>query len=433
MNAQAPEKPTGATMVVTGKLVNTGAIVSKLPIDLRTKSGEVSTIDNQKGGDIKTPFLNVDANTLLNNDGNIYVTGGYFAVPVESFAISPASVNVGVGFSTTLSVGSFLPSDASTKDVTWSITSGAEYVSIDVTPGNPNVCVVTAIGLGQATITATSVDQNAKTASCTVNTDFTPVLVSNFRVYGQTSETATAGVDESITLQAFLFTPSNASHKTVTWIPEIGYEEFATFTTNSNFPNSCYITGKKAGSFSLDVTNYDENVTKTLTVTITADKIYGSVTGKNATYRTYTYPGDIGTYMVDNSKEGDFTSTTYPGHESGERGYYYTWENAPTACPDGFELPSPADFDRLHTWFTTTQWQLREGMLHLPDAAFGGEYREPNTWGAWENRSTWWGSAFEAYQSWFQDSGFAMVKVDLSADPEQSRRLKSVRCIKKTE
>lgn len=75
-SAQTPEKPTGATMVVTGKMVNKGAIVSKLPIDLRTNPEEISTIDNQEDGYIQTPFLYVDANTLFNNDGETCIGCG---------------------------------------------------------------------------------------------------------------------------------------------------------------------------------------------------------------------------------------------------------------------------------------------------------------------------------------------------------------------
>ncbi|GHT87716.1 hypothetical protein FACS189474_1240 [Bacteroidia bacterium] len=53
-------------MVVTGNVVNTGKLISKGPIDLRTNpGGGISQIDNT--GEIKTPALNVDENTLLNN------------------------------------------------------------------------------------------------------------------------------------------------------------------------------------------------------------------------------------------------------------------------------------------------------------------------------------------------------------------------------
>jgi uncharacterized protein (TIGR02145 family) len=71
MNAQ--DAPANPTMVVTGNVVNAGKITSKIAIDLRKSSEGVSTIDNKATGDIKTPFFHVDANTLLNNDGEIYV------------------------------------------------------------------------------------------------------------------------------------------------------------------------------------------------------------------------------------------------------------------------------------------------------------------------------------------------------------------------
>jgi uncharacterized protein (TIGR02145 family) len=97
MNAQgAPENP---TMVVTGNVVNTGKITSKIAIDLRTSPSGVSTIDNQASGDIKTPYFYVDANTLLNNEGEIYVgsvSGGSTAGSVEIDGVTYTTGNFGV-------------------------------------------------------------------------------------------------------------------------------------------------------------------------------------------------------------------------------------------------------------------------------------------------------------------------------------------------
>jgi hypothetical protein len=70
------------------------------------------------------------------------------------------------------------------------------------------------------------------------------------------------------------------------------------------------------------------------------------VVGPNAyhtetfTYQTWVFPDTIGTWMITNSKEGTPTYTTYPGHEPGERGYYYNRNDAATACPNGWTMPA---------------------------------------------------------------------------------------------
>jgi hypothetical protein len=63
----------GPIMVVTGSVVNTGTLVSKGPIDLRTNPTKDSQINNTATGDIKTPALTVGEFTLVNNEGNLCV------------------------------------------------------------------------------------------------------------------------------------------------------------------------------------------------------------------------------------------------------------------------------------------------------------------------------------------------------------------------
>ncbi|GHT46949.1 hypothetical protein FACS189440_06100 [Bacteroidia bacterium] len=60
-------------MVVTGSVVNTGTLISKGPIDLRTNPAKDSQINNTATGDIQTPALTVGEFTLLNNEGNLCV------------------------------------------------------------------------------------------------------------------------------------------------------------------------------------------------------------------------------------------------------------------------------------------------------------------------------------------------------------------------
>jgi uncharacterized protein (TIGR02145 family) len=52
-------------------------------------------------------------------------------------------------------------------------------------------------------------------------------------------------------------------------------------------------------------------------------------------------------WMVENSREGTPTYTTYTNKTPGERGYYYKWPVAKTACPNGWSMPTKAEFEML--------------------------------------------------------------------------------------
>jgi uncharacterized protein (TIGR02145 family) len=168
------------------------------------------------------------------------------------------------------------------------------------------------------------------------------------------------------------------------WTPEPGYEEFATVIVVPDDPNACVITGKQVGSFNLNVISYDATGSTNLTVQIQADPVYGSITGLNGTYRTFTYPNDIGTWMIDNSKEVEYYYDAYPSHESGERGYYYHLSQAASACPQGFRLPSTADCQALTAWYYEEDQTVgRFGELRWPSTVFAGELNR-STWKGWD-------------------------------------------------
>ena len=123
-------------------------------------------------------------------------------VAVESVSLNKASTTLYVGETETLEE-TVLPNDASNKNVSW--TSDAEGVAT-VEGG-----VITAIAAGTAHITATSVSDGTKSASCTVT-------VNNRAVTGiSLNKSETSIVKGGTETLVATVEPSNATFKTVTW------------------------------------------------------------------------------------------------------------------------------------------------------------------------------------------------------------------------
>jgi uncharacterized protein YjdB len=95
--------------------------------------------------------------------------GSYFTyinvVPVTSVSVTPATANLTVDGSTTLTA-TVLPGNATNKSVTWSV-SPTGIVNLTPDGANNSTCTVNAVGAGTATITVTTADGD-KTAICQV-------------------------------------------------------------------------------------------------------------------------------------------------------------------------------------------------------------------------------------------------------------------------
>lgn len=89
-----------------------------------------------------------------------------YVVNVESIAVSKSSATITVGNTETLTVA-FTPANATNKSIVWT--------SSDETVATVSNGVITAVGAGNATITATSVDGN-KTSTCAVTIEAAPVV-----------------------------------------------------------------------------------------------------------------------------------------------------------------------------------------------------------------------------------------------------------------
>ena len=127
------------------------------------------------------------------------------SIPVSQLSITPETANLHIGENQQLNA-SVLPDNATNKALTWSTSNSA------VATVNENG-LVTAVGAGTATITATTVDDSNLTASCTVTVEPNVVLATSIEL-NQTSANVTEG--ETLQLTATVM-PEDATDKTVTW------------------------------------------------------------------------------------------------------------------------------------------------------------------------------------------------------------------------
>jgi hypothetical protein len=109
--------------------------------------------------------------------------------------------------------------------------------------------------------------------------------------------------------------------------------------------------------------------------------------------------GVAGCWMRENSKEGTPSAKQYgkgtaDEKAEGERGYYYTWEQAQTACPPGFSVPSFAQFDQLYAVIGQNAQQIAQwGHISGGGRGWGGFY--DSRWHVW---SHWGAGIWRAYQ-----------------------------------
>lgn len=143
-----------------------------------------------------------------------------------------------------------MPEDATNKSVTWE-TSDEAVATVDQNG------LVTAVGAGVATITASTMDGSNLTASCTVSVEPNVVLASSIEL-NQTSANVTEG--ETLQLTATVL-PEDATDKTVTWASSD--ETVATVNQNG------LVTAVATGTATITATTIDgSNLSATCVVTV---------------------------------------------------------------------------------------------------------------------------------------------------------------------
>ena len=172
-------------------------------------------------------------------------------IPVESVELDVQNVTLKIGETTTLTA-TIIPDNATNKNVTWS--SENEDIA------SANNGIVTAIGAGETTITATTED-GEKTAECVVTvieeSDPEPeeIPVESVELDVQN---VTLKIGETTTLTATI-TPDNATNKNVTWSSE--NEDIASV-------NNGIVTAIGEGETTITVTTEDGEKTAECVVTV---------------------------------------------------------------------------------------------------------------------------------------------------------------------
>lgn len=173
-----------------------------------------------------------------------YCTTVAAPVAVTDVTLNKNSATLEVGDTETLTA-TIAPNDATNKNVTWT----SSNTSIATVENG----IVTAVGVGSATITVTSVADNTKTATCSVTVN--PTAVTGVSI----DETATVKMGKTVTLSATV-SPDNATNKNVTWT--------SSNTAVATVSDAGVVTGVAAGEATITVTSVSDN-TKYASCTVT--------------------------------------------------------------------------------------------------------------------------------------------------------------------
>ena len=175
-------------------------------------------------------------------------------VAVTGVELNKPSTTLLVGGTETLTA-TVSPNDATDKSVSWE-SDDEDVATVD---GG----VVTAVGVGTATITVKSVSDPTKTATCEVTVN--PVVVNNVAL-NKASTSIVCGSTETLTA---IVSPNNATNKNVSW-------ESSNATVAS--VENGVVTANAVGLATITVITEDQNETATCTITVTANSTKPEIT-----------------------------------------------------------------------------------------------------------------------------------------------------------
>ena len=236
--------PAGSTETLIATI--TPADATNKNVTWSSSNTAVATVGND--GKVTAVSAGTATITVTTEDGGKTATCAVtVTIPVTGVSLNKTELTLPAGGTETL-IATVTPDDATDKSVTWSSSNPAV-----ATVGNDGK--VTAVSVGTATITVTTVD-GGKTATCAVTVTNPIVNVISVSL-NKTSLTLAAGSTEILIATV---TPDNATNKNVTWSSD--NEAVATVGNDGK------VTAVTRGTATITVTTVDGGKTATCAVTV---------------------------------------------------------------------------------------------------------------------------------------------------------------------
>ncbi len=217
-----------------------------------SSDAQVATVD--QSGVITAVGVGTATITVTTSDGPYTATVAVTVTPilVSSVSISgSATISIVNGLTATVTA-TVLPTNAANKGLTWS-SSSTSVATVDQSGE------ITAVGVGTANITVTTVD-GSRTATVDVTVIAATIKVSSVSISGPSAINLVVG---NIKELATLVLPNTATNPVLSW--RSSNDQVATVN------QSGFVTGVAVGPATITVTTTDgSNITKTVTVTVTA-------------------------------------------------------------------------------------------------------------------------------------------------------------------
>jgi uncharacterized protein (TIGR02145 family) len=300
--------------------------------------------------------------------------GSPVAVPVSTISITGAS-NVTSGLTSTYQF-SIQPANATNQNVNWTVVPGTGTGSI--TPAG----VFTAGNNGQVIIRATAADGSGVIDEKPVTVDAVVKKIEKIELAAVGS--TTFGSNETKQINATI-TPDDAANPILNWTISASSPDNAVAEVSS----TGLVTGKKGGTITVTAAATDGSGKEgTINLTLTQAPGAGPDVGG---MQTYCYPGSVGCWTITNSKLGTAQATTYTGHSSGERGYYYNKTNSAGACPAGWHLPDNSEWNSLINYINGASASATEKSHWLAAGTMAGDLTISNgNWVGWGVYGNYW-------------------------------------------
>jgi hypothetical protein len=273
------------------------------------------------------------------------------------------------------------PGNATNPNCKWSVVPGGGTSSI--TPEG----LFTAGSPGDVTVRATATDGSGIYEETRVTVNPPTVPVTRVEVYYGIQHLS--GTDT--TRWDALVAPAAASNKNLIWSVESETQRGIVTVDRNGLIKATNVGSGTAVIRATSASNPSISHSRPIQIYAIAVSTPGpgTVVGANGTYKTYCYPGTVGCWMIENSKEGTPWSTTFPGKIEGERGYYYTSDlSAP--CPAGWMIPTIGAFRVLAHHLTAGQSPAEETSELFPGQGAGfnkacmyGGVFPLSGWGSW--------------------------------------------------